>query len=243
MKNITIPILSQIEEIVKDIPGWSPVEQLYTLFNLVYLTSDLEGDIVEIGSWCGRSASVLGTAARLIGSTKLICIDLFPAKKDWTQNEDGSYSAEVTIENEIYEAYKVQTVWKEPYQRDIAPIYEKYNSVFDVFTETIFKNNLQDLVKVYRGNSAGFISSVDKDFKSKLVFIDGEHSYACVCQDIKNMEKYLVEGGWICFDDAFSSFDDVSRAIEDLVINNPDYELCQQMTRKFFIARKRKRNN
>jgi hypothetical protein len=32
----------------------------------------------------------------------------------------------------------------------------------------------------------------------------------------------------------------VNRAIQELVINNPAYELCQQMARKFFIARKKK---
>jgi len=53
------------------------------------------------------------------------------------------------------------------------------------------------------------------------------------------MDRYLVPGGWICFDDAFSYYDGVNRAIEDCIINNPGYELCQQMTRKFFIARKK----
>jgi hypothetical protein len=239
-KSITTPIIHQIEELVKDIPGWTPIDQLYTLFNLVYLTADLEGDIVEIGSWCGRSAVVLGTAAKLIGNTKIFCIDLFPEKNDWKQNDDGSYSFEAKISSKTYGAYQVQTVWKEPFERDIAPIYKKYNSVLDVFTENIAKNNLPDLVKPYKGNSTLFIGQIDENFKCKLAFLDGDHSYEAVCQDIINLDKYLIEGGWLCFDDAFSSYDGVNGAIESLVINNPAYELCQQMTRKFFIARKKK---
>jgi len=97
MDKITTPIINQIEKMAQEIPGWSPVDQLYTLFNLAYLTADLKGDIVEIGSWCGRSASVLATAARLIGSTKVFCIDLFPEKNDWHKNEDGSYSFDLNI--------------------------------------------------------------------------------------------------------------------------------------------------
>ena len=239
MIDIKYPIVSQIEEIVKDIPGWSPVDQLYTLFTMGYLTSDLEGDIVEIGSWCGRSASVLGTVARLIGNTKVYCIDLFPEKTDWKQNQDGTYSMSVTIENETYVGYDKQTVWKEPFERDIAPIYEKYQGILEIFTESIAKNQLQSFVIPYKGNSLNFRKTVKANFKSKLVFIDGDHSYDSVSQDIQNMDRYLVPGGWICFDDAFSCYDGVNRAIEDCIINNPAYELCQQMTRKFFIARKK----
>jgi hypothetical protein len=241
-RDITIPIIRQIETIVQDIPGWSPIDQLYTLFNLVCFTSDIEGDIVEIGSWCGRSASVLGMAARLIGNTKIHCIDLFPEKNDWQQNEDGSYSFKVEIKNKIYGGYQEQTVWKEPFEKDIAPIYEKYHGIFDIFTETIIKNNLQEMVKTYKGNSTMFKELMSDDFKCKLAFLDGDHSYEAVCQDIRNMENYLVEGGWICFDDAFSHYDGVNRAIEDCIISQPSYELCQQMTRKFFIAKRKKHN-
>jgi len=236
MNSQTTAIITQIEDLVQDVPGWTPIDQLYSLFNLVYLTSDLEGDILEIGSWCGRSSAVLGLAARLCGRTNLICIDLFPEKKDWKQNQDGSYSLSVTIDEKTYGGYEDQTVWKEPFEKDIAPIYERCNSVYDIFTKTIATNNLIDLVKAYRGDST-IIRNLARH-KFKLAFIDGDHSYDAVCKDIKNVERYLVEGGWICFDDAFSHYQGVNQAITDLVIKNPDYELCQQMTRKFFIARK-----
>lgn len=83
MIDIKRPILSQIKEMVKDIPGWSPIDQLYTLFTICHLTADLEGDIVEIGSWCGRSALVLGAAAKLLGNTKVYCIDLIKKNKEY----------------------------------------------------------------------------------------------------------------------------------------------------------------
>jgi predicted O-methyltransferase YrrM len=242
MSTIATPIITQIEQRVANIPGWSPIDQLYTLFNLVYLTAGLEGDIVEVGSWCGRSSSILGMAAKLIGNTKVLCVDLFPNKSDWHQNEDGSYSFKVNLAGGLYGGYQEQTVWKEPFEKDIAPLYEKHNGILDHFNETMAQCQLEDIVKTYRGDSAAFLKSIDhesQDFKCKLIFIDGDHSYGAVCQDIKNTEKYLVKGGWICFDDAFSYYDGVNQAITDLVINNPDYELGQQMTRKFFVARKK----
>ena len=54
MTNITLPIASQLEIAVKDIPGWSSIDQLMALFMLVYSSSHLQGDILELGSWFGR---------------------------------------------------------------------------------------------------------------------------------------------------------------------------------------------
>ncbi len=234
----TTPIVTQIETMTRDIPGWSPIDQLYTLFNMAYFTAGLEGDIVEIGCWCGRTTSVLGMAARLIGNTKVHCVDLFPRKNDWRQNPDGSRSLEVEIDGKTCTGYKTQTAWKEPYERDIAPLYEKHDSVLDVFMETIEKCHLGDLVVPHRGDSSLFVQSLVSPFRCKLVFIDGDHDYESVCSDIRNLEKFLVPGGWMCFDDAFSSYEGVSRAITDCILDDPGFELCQQMTRKFFAARK-----
>lgn len=235
----TTPISNQIEDLVADIPGWSPIDQLYTLFQLAYYSADLPGDIVEIGSWCGRSALVLGLAARLTGRGRVHCVDLFPEKDDWTQNRDGSYSCRVTIGEQTYGGYQSQTVWQEPFERDIVPVYRRHYSLFDLFLENIAKHQFQGVIIPFKGNSDMFASSVADEFRCRLVFLDGDHSYESVCRDIENLERFLVPGGWICFDDAFSSYEGVNRAIEDRIIDNPRFELGHQMTRKFFIARKR----
>ena len=98
MNNKTVPVIKQIEDLVDDVPGWTPLDQLYTLFNLVYATAGLTGDIVEIGSWCGRSAIVLAFAARMTGVQNVHCIDLFPEKQDWVQTEAGHHYIKVNID-------------------------------------------------------------------------------------------------------------------------------------------------
>jgi predicted O-methyltransferase YrrM len=75
MTYITQPISTQIEEAVKDIPGWSPPDQLMALFTLAYSSSHLPGDILELGSWCGRSAVALGLAVKLTRKGKVHCVD------------------------------------------------------------------------------------------------------------------------------------------------------------------------
>jgi predicted O-methyltransferase YrrM len=231
------PAIKSIESAVQDVPGWTPLDQLYSLFMLGMSTSGLEGDILELGSWCGRSAIALGFAARLGKGTKVHCVDLFPEKSDWYENKDGSYSFKVTIGSKVFEAYHEQTVWKEPFERDIVPVYDRDPSLLKTFQKSIADQDLQDVVKPFRGDLELFSNQAPKGFRCKLAFIDGDHSYEAVCSDIARVEKHLVPGGWICFDDAFSSYEGVNHAITDKIINSPRYEMAQQLTRKFFAAK------
>lgn len=235
----TKPITTQIEEAVQDIPGWSPIDQLLTLFTLAYTSADLDGDILELGSWCGRSAVVLGMAAKLSGKGMVHCVDLFPEKNDWFKNEDGTYSFAVMLDGKKYGAYQDQTVWAEPYLKDIAPIYERYSGTLEAFTLALQANSLTKFVLPYRTDLEGFSKNTPEDFALRMAFIDGDHSYEAVVKDIRIVEKFLLPDGWICFDDAFSSYDGVNKAIKKHVIDSGNYKHFQQMTRKCFVAQKR----
>jgi hypothetical protein len=239
----TMPIGAQIEALVKDVPGWTPIDQLVTLFTLALSGTDKDGQIVEVGSWCGRSAAVLGLAAMRAGDSHVHCIDLFPDKSDWKQNADGTYSFAVEIAGKKYGGYEDATVWKEVFETQTLPIYERYFSVLDCFNETIASRGLSKVVHPHKGDLGSFLAGVDDAFKCRMAFLDGDHGYDAVCSDIKKIGQRLVPGGWICFDDAFSTYEGVDRAIRELVIDNPDYEAHQQMTRKLFIARRKRKSN
>jgi predicted O-methyltransferase YrrM len=238
MINSKSPVWSQIESLVENIPGWTPIDELYTLFTLTLANANLEGDIVEVGSWCGRSAVVLAAAARLMGNSHVYCADLFPEKNDWKQNTDGTYSFEVLIDNKRYGGYMEQTVWKEAFESQTGKIYELYNGVLECFEETISQRGMRDIVHAYKGDLAALLETLESDFKCRLAFLDGDHGYEAVCADIRNIERCLVPGGWLCFDDAFSCYPGVNKAIEEL-ISSGRYDQCQQMTRKLFVARRR----
>lgn len=234
----SVPIAAQIEELVRDVPGWSPHDQLMALFQLAY-TSVLDGDIIELGSWCGRSAAVLGLAVKLTNSGTVHAIDLFPDHADWFRNEDGSYSFAVTLDDHRIEAYREAPLWAEPYDRDVAPIYARQPRLLDVFRDTMSRKGLDGIVRPYRGTLQMFAKQAATDLRCRLAFIDGDHGYEAVVSDIETVERFLVPGGWICFDDAFSYYEGVNRAIVDRVITSGRYDRCQQLTRKFFVARRR----
>lgn len=233
------PIISFIEDMTADIPGWTPVDQLFALYTLAMTTSHLPGHILEVGAWCGRSTSVLGKAMQKMGTGWVHSIDLFPHRDDWRQNDDGTYTFQVVIEDETFVGYGEQTVWAEPFERDIKPVYEKFPRLEDAFDETIRKTKLQDVVKPYKGNLTKFLENQSDGFQIRLAFIDGDHCYHEVTRDIEHVEKILVSGGWICFDDAFSYYEGVDKAITEHIIQSGKYDICQQLTRKLFVARLR----
>lgn len=239
MNITTTPAVALIEKSIENVPGWTPLDQLLVLFSLVQATSNLRGDVLELGSWCGRSASVLGLATKISKVGKVYCIDLFPTKSDWKENADGTYTFQVIIDGKTYVGYGDQTVWAEPFERDIRPIYEEYEGTQEAFNKAIAANNLTDIVSSHKGDMESFFKIAPKDLSLRLAFIDGDHSYDAVSRDIQLIEEKLLPGGWMCFDDAFSHYDGVNEAIQKHILGSNNYENAQQFTRKFFAARKK----
>lgn len=231
------PLVSEIESLVEGVHGWSPIDQLFTLSTLAHATSHLKGDIVEVGSWFGRSALVLGAAAR--DTHGLVhCIDPFPDRTDWTQNADGSYSFEVELDGRRHAGYQQQTVWRGPFESQMAPVYDESPSVYDGFMQNVRSRGLEHVVRPHRGTTRTFVDQLTADFQCRLLFLDGDHGYEAVADDITLLTPLLVPGGWICFDDAFSSYPGVNRAIVEFIVKSGDFDIKRQMTRKCFTARK-----
>jgi predicted O-methyltransferase YrrM len=233
------PVITQIEEAIKDIPGWTPSDQLLSLFLLSLSSASLSGDVLELGSWCGRSAVVLGMAEKLSRGGKVHCVDLFPERNDWFQNSDGSHSLKVTIDGNDYYAFEDQTLWDEPFRRDIVPVYDRFSGTLEAFEFFIKKNKLQDYIVSHKATLELFLDRLVDKLSLRLAFIDGDHGFDAVTRDILLVEQYLMPGGWMCFDDAFSSYDGVNEAIEKSIIKSGKYDVYQQITRKCFVARKK----
>jgi hypothetical protein len=233
------PVTARIGRIVESVPGWTPPDELLALHMLAVTTAPLGGDVVEIGSWCGRSTAVLGHAVASTGVGHVWAIDLFPERADWTTNPDGSHSMSVDIGGEAVDAYTRQTVWDEPFQRDIATLYQQAEGVLHVFQRTIDGEELGAVVTPFRGTGRMFAARAPENMKVRLAFLDGDHSYEAVVADIEAVQPFLQSGGWIAFDDAFSVYEGVDAAIREHILGSGLYDQPQQMCRKFFVARRK----
>ena len=234
--SIKTPIYDIISKSVKNIPGWCPDDELFALYLLAMSTSRLEGDFLEVGAFCGKSTSALGFAARKINS-RVYSVDLFPNKEDWFQEEDGTYNFRVVVGDNSY-SLREYRFWEKPFREIVLPIYEKNgNSLIDFMRRNMEKMNLDDVITTIKGTTKEF--SYNFDGKLKFVFLDGDHSYEGVKEDIYYIEPYLTQGAIIAFDDAFANYSGSDEAIQELIINSNKYEFCHQVTRKCFIARKK----
>jgi hypothetical protein len=165
------------------------------------------------------------------------CADLFPERADWRQNPDGTYSFSIDIDGVDYPGCAVQTVWSEVYA-EIDQLYAEIGSLTLAFDALIGDLGLGEVVYAVRGNSARLTAMLPISFACKLAYIDGEHSYEAVRCDILNVEPFIVEGGWLCFDDAFSGYSGVDCALDELVLGRDGFGDFRQLTRKLFVARK-----
>ena len=93
------------DSIVEKVHGWTPEDQLLSLFNTAISTKLIKNaDILEVGSWCGRSAIALSSAAKLI-DCKVYAVDLFPKKDDWYINPDNNASFKTNVDGESISGY------------------------------------------------------------------------------------------------------------------------------------------
>ena len=86
---------------------------------------------------------------------------------------------------------------------------KRYKSVLKRFDKEI----KQGKIVVIRDTSSNVIKGLLKDIKYDFVYIDGNHSYEYVLEDLKNYLPNLEKNGFFGVDDY--NFESVSRAVQD----------------------------
>jgi predicted O-methyltransferase YrrM len=225
-----------LREAVEMVPGWTPFEQLLGLFTLAYGAA-ARGDLLEIGSWCGRSMVALGLAVRQAGCGHVHCVEPFPERDDWIENEDGSFSMASWIRVARGARQITARVWREPFERDILPIYQQWGSPWHAFMTFRDHFGMNDIVTPHRMTAKAFFRAHAEGHRYGLAFVDGEHGYDEVCQNIDEACARLASGGFLCLDDAFTGYDDITAAIQEC-LSDPRHGLTKPMrlTRKMFTA-------
>lgn len=233
------PVYDTLRRAVEEIPGWSPVEELFGLYAAAVFDPAIAGDLLEIGAWCGRSTIAMGLAARTLGRV-LHTVDIFPERDDWYQNADGTWSLRVHIGDKVVDACNVTTVWDKAFRETIVPVYSDGRSPRSIHDAAVKRYGLTDTVKVHRATAQMFLKTLAAGSRFKIVFLDADHGEAAVKAEIDSFMPLLSPGGCMCFDDAFTSYDGVDEAIvKNLVANRESgIDLSMRVTRKMFLARK-----
>jgi hypothetical protein len=224
-----------IETICQTVPGWCPPDQMLALHTLALGQSEIAGDVIEIGSWCGRSA--LAFAAATFSPAKVHCIDLFPSRTDWRQDPAGDYYIAVELAGELLTGNKVHTTWRDVWEAQIAPVYDRWPSLRQAFDACVAQFDFGHVISAHQGTIQTYLRGAGAGVRCKLAYIDGSHDPEHVRADLAAVECLLVPGAWVCFDDAFTSAPGIDDIIREKILINPSYGPTRQLTRKLFAAR------
>ena len=168
------------------IPGMCDHEKICALCEIARRSA--AGDIVEIGSWWGKSAFVLATLARCYKIGNLLCVD--PWSNEYlVQNDEKGLVDSGSAQMDAEEARIV-------FEMNLLPYSASHVNYLRMAST--------DGAKHYRDHrSASTASFGTTDYRGHIavLHIDGNHSYASVKADIASWSGFVVKGGWIIIDD------------------------------------------
>lgn len=166
------------------VPGMCDDDKFQALLEIS--RHSVKGDIVEIGSWWGKSAFIFAWLAHHFKIGKLLCVDPW-SKEHLVQSEKIVDNASAHVDAD--EALKVFQIGLLPfnmnhinYLRMTSKEGAQHYSTERIITTELFGET----------QYSGHIS---------ILHIDGNHEYEAVKKDIQSWGHFMVDGGWIIFDD------------------------------------------
>ena len=179
------------QKLWKDVDGWLESDASIALWAITRSLNN--GIIIEIGTYCGRSTTILSTSAKKNGST-VISID----------HHIGS----------IEHAHKGNKYFRESIGRAFTlPI---FSDTFD--NKRLFENVIPIVTTSEKAHN--LIGSSFEEEKKKLdfVFVDGDHSYEGCLMDLTLWANLIKKEGFIAVHD--STRPDIERAIKEKLTSN-----------------------
>jgi len=196
----TLADLSAIYRSVDTVPGMCDHDKMDALCEVLrYVPS---GDVVEIGSWWGKSAVLLRLLSQQYKVGALLCVD--PWQDVHLLQADSKVVDETAKKISADTAFHVFVMNLLP----IAQGHANYLRMPSVNASTVYRATSEVVsaefgVTTYRGEIA-------------LLHIDGNHDYDAVKADIESWGSMVCRhGGWIVFDDYVWAFGDGPKRVAD----------------------------
>lgn len=94
-------------------------------------------------------------------------------------------------------------------------------STFEEFQETIRKSGLEEVVDVVKAYSRDLASHWNRPLR--FLWIDGDHSYAGVMEDLKLFSPHLADGAMVVMHDVLHPMDGPLRVFLEEVLDSDDF--------------------
>ena len=187
--------------LVDAIPGMCGEEKMVAVIEA--LRHAPAGDVVEIGSWWGRSAALFTWLARHYGIGKVLCVDPWD-NEALIQGEPMVDAASADLDAE--EALRI----------------------FEINLAPLAQGDLNYLRAASRDGAARYapgltvtteaFGATDYDGRIAVLHIDGNHAEPEVAADSALWTPHVMPGGWIIFDDYVWTFGDGVRQVADAFV-------------------------
>ena len=185
-------------DLLHGIKGFMDDDEAMQLYNIA-LKASKNGPVLEIGSYCGKSAYIIGSACEQNSST-LFSIDHHKGSEEQQQGEEY-------FDHELFDS-KLSRV-----------------NTFPFFQQTIVQTGLENtIVPIVAGSSVA-----GRMWKTpvSMLFIDGGHSFEAVYEDFLTWACHIQSKGFLVIHDIF--FDpqkggQAPRKIYEIAIKSGDYK-------------------
>ncbi len=163
--------------------GFMPPDEGVALWSAASTIDPSLGPVLEVGSYCGKSALYLGPAVRDVGST-LYCVDHHRGSEE---NQEG-------------------WEWHEP---DLVDPKTGLIDTLPHFRETVRTANLEHVVVAVVGDSPRIAGTWATPLS--MLFIDGGHGELPAKLDYMGWTPHVAKGGLLAIHDVFPNPDDGGR--------------------------------
>jgi len=200
------PALSALERtglirLIDTIPGMCGEPKMHAIVEMMRHAPD--GDIVEIGSWWGRSAGLFAWLSNRYGLGKLLCIDPWLV----AANPQGDALLDkVSAELDTEEALRM-------FEINLAPLAGgrvNYIRALSDDAAELYRPGL--VVRTEAFGETAFEGAI------AVLHIDGNHAEHHAQRDADLYIPHVVPGGWIIFDDYEWAFGDGPRVVADAFV-------------------------
>lgn len=182
------------------IPGMCDHEKFCVLCEIARHSPS--GDVVEIGSWWGKSAFILARLALGYSIGKLLCVDPWSNQHLQQHDADGMVDR-VSAQVDAEEALEI-------FQINLIP----YNCNHINYLRLPSTEGAQRYAEQRRISTAAF-GSTDYSGRIAILHIDGNHDYAAAKADIQAWSGFVIPGGWIIVDDYIWPYGDGPKCAGD----------------------------
>lgn len=192
--------LAAIYRMVDNVPGMCDHDKMAALCEVARHMPT--GDIVEIGSWWGKSAVLLQQLSQHYDLGSVLCVD--PWSDEHLLQRDATLVDRTAQHISADQAFEV-------FELNLLPIARgrlNYLRMTSVAAAAHYRDHR------HVGNPR--FGGTDYAGRLALLHIDGNHDYAAVMTDIDQWQTWLGAGSWVVFDDYVWPYGDGPRRVADL---------------------------